>query len=45
MLANDLTDEQIASFLATADGTSTFAAELRTAQQALGNPRRHLRAL
>ena len=45
VLANDLTDEQIASFLATADGTSTFADELRTARQALRNPRRHLRAL
>ncbi|MFJ6300100.1 MULTISPECIES: ParB/RepB/Spo0J family partition protein [Micrococcales] len=44
-LANDLTDEQIASFLATADGTRTFADELRTARQALDSPRRHLRAL
>lgn len=44
-LANELSDEQIASFLATADGTSTFADELRTAQELLGNPRRHLRAL
>ncbi|MGO0577968.1 ParB N-terminal domain-containing protein [Ornithinimicrobium panacihumi] len=45
VLANDLTDEQIASFLATADGTSTFADELRTARQALDTPSRHLRAL
>ena len=45
VLANDLTDEQIASFLATADGTSTFADELRAARQSLSNPRRHLRAL
>ncbi|WP_294179624.1 ParB N-terminal domain-containing protein [uncultured Schumannella sp.] len=45
VLANDLTDEQIASFLATADGTSTFADELRAARQSLDNPRRHLRAL
>ncbi len=44
-LASDLTDEQIASFLTTADGTSTFADELRTARQELTNPRRHLRAL
>ncbi len=45
VLANELSDEQIASFLATADGTSTFADDLRTARQALSNPRRHLRAL
>lgn len=45
VLANDLSDEQIASFLATADGTSTFADELRTARQSLDSPRRHLRAL
>lgn len=45
VLANELSDEQIASFLATADGTSTFADELRTAQELLSNPRRHLRAL
>jgi ParB family chromosome partitioning protein len=45
ILATDLTDEQIASFLATADGTSTFADELRTARQSLDSPRRHLRAL
>lgn len=45
VLANDLTDEQIASFLATADGTSTFADELSTARQSLDSPRRHLRAL
>ena len=45
ILANELTDEQIASFLATADGTSTFADELRTVRQALDSPRRHLRAL
>ena len=45
VLATDLTDEQIASFLETADGTSTFADELRTARQELSNPRRHLRAL
>ena len=45
VLAIDLTDEQIASFLATADGTSTFADELRTARQTLDSPRRHLRAL
>lgn len=46
VLANGSTsDEQIASFLATADGTSTFADDLRTARQALSNPRRHLRAL
>lgn len=45
ILANDLTDEQIASFLATADGTSTFADELRTVRQALDSRRRHLRAL
>src|SRR5690625_4729382 len=45
ILASDLTDEQIASFLATADGTSTFADELRTVRQALDSPRRHLRAL
>lgn len=45
VLANDLTDEQITSFLATDDGTSTFADELRTAQELLSNPRRHLRAL
>ncbi|MFT4213261.1 MAG: ParB N-terminal domain-containing protein [Microbacterium sp.] len=44
-LASDLSDEQIASFLATADGTSTFADELCTARQELTNPRRHLRAL
>lgn len=45
VLASELSDEQIASFLATADGTSTFADELRTARQVLSNPRRHLRAL
>ena len=45
ILASDLTDEQIASFLATAEGTSAFADELRTAQDLLSNPRRHLRAL
>lgn len=45
VLASELSDEQIASFLATADGTSTFADELRTARQALDSPRRHLRAL
>ena len=45
ILASDLTGEQIASFLATADGTSTFADELRTVRQALDSPRRHLRAL
>jgi ParB family chromosome partitioning protein len=45
VLANELNDEQIASFLATADGTSAFADELRTARQVLSNPRRHLRAL
>ena len=45
VLASELSDEQIASFLATADGTSTFADELRTAQELLSNPRRHLRAL
>lgn len=45
VLANELSDEQIASFLATADGTSTFADELRTAQELRSNPRRHLRAL
>lgn len=45
VLAIDLTDEQIASFLATADGTSAFADELRTVRQALDSPRRHLRAL
>lgn len=45
VLASDLTDEQIASFLAAADGTSTFADELRAARQSLSNPRRHLRAL
>ena len=45
VLANELSDEQIASFLATADGTSAFADELRTARQVLSNPRRHLRAL
>ncbi|HLR97923.1 MAG TPA: ParB N-terminal domain-containing protein [Jiangellaceae bacterium] len=45
VLANDLTDEQIASFLATADSTSAFADELRAARQSLSNPRRHLRAL
>ena len=45
VLASDLTDEQIASFLATADGTSTFADELRAARQSLESPRRHLRAL
>ena len=44
-LANDLSDEQIASFLATADGTSMFADELRTARQSLDGPRRHLRAI
>ena len=45
VLASDLTDEQIASFLVTADGTSTFADELRAARQSQDNPRRHLRAL
>lgn len=45
VLASDLTDEQIASFLVTADGTSTFADELRSARQSQDNPRRHLRAL
>ena len=45
VLATELADEQIASFLATVDGTSTFADELRTARQALSTPRRHLRAL
>ena len=45
VLASDLTDEQIASFLVTADGTSTFADELRAARQLQDNPRRHLRAL
>lgn len=45
LLASDLTDEQIASFFETADGTSIFADELRTARQALANPPRHLRAL
>lgn len=45
VLATDLSDEQVTSFLETADGTSTFADELRTARQELGNPRRHLRAL
>ena len=45
VLASDLTDEQITSFLVTADGTSTFADELRAARQSLSNPRRHLRAL
>ncbi|MEL5990265.1 ParB/RepB/Spo0J family partition protein [Microbacterium phosphatis] len=45
VLAGDLSDEQIASFLATADGTGTFADELRTARDALSTPRRHLRAL
>ncbi len=45
LLATELTDEQITSFVATAEGTSTFADELRTARQSLSNPRRHLRAL
>jgi ParB family chromosome partitioning protein len=49
VLATDLTDEQITSFLDTADGTSAFAAELRTAWQEPTEPvvaaRRHLRAL
>lgn len=44
-LASDLTDEQIASFLATADGTSTFADELRAARKSLSNTHRYLRAL
>ncbi|OYO08842.1 chromosome partitioning protein ParB [Enemella evansiae] len=48
-LATDLTDEQITSFLDTADGTSAFADELRTAWQEHTEPavavRRHLRAL
>lgn len=45
VLANELSDEQIASFLATADGTNMFADELRMARQSLDSPRRHLRAL
>lgn len=44
-LATDLTDEQITSFLETAEGTSAFADELRTARQADAAPRRHLHAL
>lgn len=48
-LATDLTDEQVTSFLATADGTSAFADQLRTAWQEGAEPaagvRRHLRAL
>lgn len=44
-LAAELAEEQIASFLATAEGTSGFADELRTARDALQNPPRHLRAL
>lgn len=43
-LAAELTEEQIESFLATADGTSQFAQELRAARD--GDSRRgHLRAL
>lgn len=42
-LAADLSDDQVASFMATAEGTSAFADELRAARHALG--RRHLRAL
>lgn len=49
-LAAELTDEQIESFLATAEGTSRFAEELRTARDRRAgheNPpaRGHLRAL
>ncbi|UAL29797.1 ParB N-terminal domain-containing protein [Nocardioides rotundus] len=49
VLATELSDEQITSFLDTADGTSAFADELRTAWQEPTEPaagaRRHLRAL
>ncbi|MCA0437824.1 MAG: ParB N-terminal domain-containing protein [Actinobacteria bacterium] len=49
-LAAELTDEQIDSFLATADGTSRFAKELRAAidrrtSTEAGSSRGHLRAL
>lgn len=48
-LATELTDEQITSFLDTAEGTSAFAEELRTASQEQTEPavgvHRHLRAL
>lgn len=49
-LATELTDEQIESFLTTAEGTSQFAEELRTAHERqagddLVSSRGHLRAL
>ncbi|MBT2483117.1 MULTISPECIES: ParB N-terminal domain-containing protein [unclassified Microbacterium] len=50
LLVAELTDEQIESFLTTAEGTSRFAEELRAAhdqasRDGLGSARGHLRAL
>lgn len=44
-LAAELTDEQLNSFLAVADGTATFAHQLRALRQTPGETGRHLHAV